>query len=117
MRLWCTINEIEVFVSNGWFTGLFPPGKAASPLLGLRVTLNLLRAHARIARLLAYLLAGATFWLFDLASGAVRDADTSLADVAPRAACPRWSPWPWPCPRRYRGRHEDEARLLGGDAA
>ena len=76
-----------------------------------------LRAHARIARLLAYLLAGATFWLFDLASGAVRDADASLADVAPRAACPRWSPWPWPCPRRYRGRHEDEARLLGGDAA
>ena len=56
-------------------------------------------------------------WLFDLASGAVRDADASLADVAPRAACPRWSPWPWPCPRRYRGRHEDEARLLGGDAA
>ena len=44
-----------------------------------------LRAHARIARLLAYLLAGATFWLFDLASGAVRDADASLADVAPHA--------------------------------
>lgn len=45
--LWCTINEPEVFTTQGWFVGMFPPGKKDA-LLVARVLANLLEAHSRV---------------------------------------------------------------------
>ena len=42
--IWCTINEPSVFVSQGYFNGIFPPGKK-NPVLAATVLENLLFAH------------------------------------------------------------------------
>ena len=42
--IWCTINEPSVFVSQGYFNGIFPPGKK-DPVLAATVLENLLIAH------------------------------------------------------------------------
>uniref|UniRef100_A0A7S4D568 Beta-glucosidase n=1 Tax=Heterosigma akashiwo TaxID=2829 RepID=A0A7S4D568_HETAK len=47
VEMWTTINEIEVYVNNGWNLGIFPPGKK-DPNLAARVTLNLCRAHVAV---------------------------------------------------------------------
>jgi beta-glucosidase len=44
VNLWCTINEPEVLVAQGYQRGVFPPGKRDFNL-SLRVGLNVLRAH------------------------------------------------------------------------
>ena len=45
--IWCTINEPAVFVSQGYFNGVFPPGKK-DPLLAGHVMKNLLNAHVKV---------------------------------------------------------------------
>ena len=45
--LWCTINEPSVYVSQGYFNGVFPPGKK-DPILAARVLENLLNAHTKV---------------------------------------------------------------------
>ena len=45
VRLWCTINEPNVYVVNGWVRGAFPPGKK-NLNLALTVAYHILRAHA-----------------------------------------------------------------------
>jgi len=44
--IWCTINEPSVFVSQGYFNGIFPPGKK-DPVLAATVLENLLYAHTK----------------------------------------------------------------------
>ena len=44
--MWCTINEPSVYVSQGYFNGIFPPGKK-NPVLAGRVLENLLYAHTK----------------------------------------------------------------------
>ncbi len=46
VHLWCTINEPEVFASQGYFQGVFPPGKKDPQLAGV-VLKNLLEAHVQ----------------------------------------------------------------------
>jgi len=67
VRLWCTLNEPEVFASQGWFSGLFPPGKKDPQLTGV-VLANLLRAHGRMYRLMKGLPGG-----HDVEVGLVKD--------------------------------------------
>tara|TARA_B100000686_G_C16800352_1_gene985511 strand:- start:20 stop:1909 length:1890 start_codon:yes stop_codon:yes gene_type:complete len=45
--IWCTINEPAVFVSQGYFNGVFPPGKKDPQLAGM-VMQNMLNAHVKI---------------------------------------------------------------------
>ena len=45
VTLWCTINEPNVYLYNGWVAGLGPPGKKQIGL-ALRVAQNMLKAHA-----------------------------------------------------------------------
>ena len=45
--IWCTINEPSVFVSQGYFNGIFPPGKQ-DPVLAATVLENLLEAHTQV---------------------------------------------------------------------
>jgi len=47
--IWCTINEPAVYVSQGYFNGVFPPGKRDPTLAGY-VMKNLLNAHVRVYR-------------------------------------------------------------------
>ena len=47
--IWCTINEPAVFVSQGYFNGVFPPGKKNPQLAGV-VMQNLLNTHVRVYR-------------------------------------------------------------------
>ena len=47
--IWCTINEPAVFVSQGYFNGVFPPGKKNPQLAGI-VMQNLLNTHVRVYR-------------------------------------------------------------------
>ena len=47
--IWCTINEPAVYVSQGYFNGVFPPGKK-DPLLAGNVMKNLLNTHVRVYR-------------------------------------------------------------------
>lgn len=49
VRWWCTLNEPEVLASQGWFAGVFPPGKK-DPQLTAVVLCNLMRAHGRMYR-------------------------------------------------------------------
>ena len=44
--IWCTINEPSVFVSQGYFNGIFPPGKK-DPVLAATVLENLLYCHTK----------------------------------------------------------------------
>jgi len=46
---WCTINEPAVYVSQGYFNGVFPPGKK-DPVLAGQVMKNLLNAHVAVFR-------------------------------------------------------------------
>lgn len=54
---WCTINEPEVFASQGYFQGAFPPGKKDPQLTGI-VLKNLLEAHVQVYRALKRLPGG-----------------------------------------------------------
>jgi beta-glucosidase len=45
VRLWCTFNEPNVYVTMGYITGLFPPG-LTNPIAAGRAMSNLLAAHA-----------------------------------------------------------------------
>ncbi len=47
VNMWCTINEPEVFASQGYFLGVFPPGKQ-DPRLTAEVLKNLLLAHVQV---------------------------------------------------------------------
>lgn len=47
VKKWCTINEIEVEASQGYFAGIWPPGKKDPALVGV-VIKNLLEAHVRV---------------------------------------------------------------------
>jgi len=57
VNLWCTINEPEVFASQGYFQGVFPPGKKDPPLTGV-VLKNLLAAHTEVYQALKKLPGG-----------------------------------------------------------
>jgi len=46
VKWWCTINEPAVYVTGGWISGTFPPGKRNSPLAGT-VLMNLMKAHVK----------------------------------------------------------------------
>lgn len=46
VKYWCTINEPAVYVSQGYFYGVFPPGKKDPKLAGT-VMRNLLFAHIK----------------------------------------------------------------------
>jgi beta-glucosidase len=46
-QLWCTINEPEVYATQGYFLGVFPPGKKDPQLTGV-VLKNLLEAHVQV---------------------------------------------------------------------
>jgi beta-glucosidase len=48
VRLWCTINEPEVYVTGGWFSGEFPPGKKDKPNEAGLVLKHLLEAHVQV---------------------------------------------------------------------
>ncbi len=45
VRLWCTINEPNVYLMFGWLKGLWPPGKHDLRLVP-QVAQNILKAHA-----------------------------------------------------------------------
>jgi beta-glucosidase len=47
--LWCTINEPNIYALSGYVTGEFPPGKH-DLRLAMRVTANMLKAHAAAYR-------------------------------------------------------------------
>ena len=47
VKYWCTINEPAVVASQGWFSGMFPPGKKDSQLSAV-VLKNLLDAHVKV---------------------------------------------------------------------
>ncbi len=49
--IWCTFNEPSVFVAQGYFNGIFPPGKKNPPLAG-KVLENILNAHVETYHLL-----------------------------------------------------------------
>lgn len=49
VTLWCTINEPNVYVTSGYILGAFPPGKHDLQT-GLKVVVNMLRAHAAAYR-------------------------------------------------------------------
>ena len=51
VEYWCTINEPGVVATQGYFSGLFPPGKKNSQLSAM-VLKNLLEAHVQVYRLL-----------------------------------------------------------------
>ncbi len=51
VRLWCTINEPNIYVAFGYLLGAFPPGRH-DILRGLRVLNHLLRAHAAAYRVI-----------------------------------------------------------------
>ena len=51
VKLWCTINEPEVYSVMGYFNGVFPPGKK-NPQLTVNVLRNLLIAHTKTYHLL-----------------------------------------------------------------
>lgn len=59
VEMWCTLNEPEVFASQGWFLGLFPPGHH-SPRETAEVLRNLLIAHVEVYRALKALPGGDT---------------------------------------------------------
>jgi beta-glucosidase/6-phospho-beta-glucosidase/beta-galactosidase len=44
---WCTINEPGVVATQGYFSGMFPPGKKDSQLSAV-VLKNLLDAHVKV---------------------------------------------------------------------
>ncbi|MFH2132018.1 MAG: glycoside hydrolase family 1 protein [bacterium] len=44
---WCTINEIEVEATQGYFSGVWPPGRKDPAMVGV-VMKNLLEAHVRV---------------------------------------------------------------------
>jgi len=44
VQIWCTFNEPSVFVAQGYFNGIFPPGKK-DPVLAGTVLENMLNAH------------------------------------------------------------------------
>lgn len=45
--IWCTFNEPSVFVAQGYFNGIFPPGKK-DPALAGKVMENMLNAHVEV---------------------------------------------------------------------
>ncbi len=47
-QLWCTINEPEVYITGGYFIGIFPPGHKAQPNEASLVLQHLLQAHVEI---------------------------------------------------------------------
>lgn len=47
VQWWCTINEPEVYAAQGFFMGVFPPGKREAQATGL-VLKNLLEAHTQV---------------------------------------------------------------------
>mgnify|MGYP003329266926 FL=1 len=47
--IWCTFNEPSVFVAQGYFNGIFPPGKK-DPVLAGTVLENMLNAHVSTYR-------------------------------------------------------------------
>ena len=49
VTIWCTINEPNVFMLQGWVGGIFPPGKKKLGL-AMEVARNILRAHAACYR-------------------------------------------------------------------
>jgi beta-glucosidase len=49
VSLWCTINEPNVYVTNGFILGDFPPGKKDFQT-GMKVAVNMLRGHAAAYR-------------------------------------------------------------------
>ena len=51
VRLWVTINEPNVFITNGYFSAQFPPG-VHNPRLAGEVLKNMLKAHVEIYRAL-----------------------------------------------------------------
>ena len=51
VNLWCTFNEPAVFVTNGWVTGIFPPGKTNPQQAGI-VLRNIMMAHVSVYKLL-----------------------------------------------------------------
>jgi len=49
VRMWCTINEPNIYAVYGYILGEFPPGRL-DPIRGLRVLNHMLRAHAAAYR-------------------------------------------------------------------
>lgn len=80
--LWCTINETEVFASQGYFQGVFPPGKKDPQLTG-EVLKNLLEAHVQVYQAIKRLPGGGKARL-----GLVKD----IFQFDPNS---RWNFWDW----------------------
>ena len=51
VAIWCTINEPAVYTSQGYFNGIWPPGKR-NPQLAGEVMKNLLVAHTKVYKAL-----------------------------------------------------------------
>ncbi|MCS7221772.1 MAG: glycoside hydrolase family 1 protein [Anaerolineae bacterium] len=49
VRMWCTINEPNIYVAFGYIRGVFPPGRR-HPIRALQVLNHMLRAHAAAYR-------------------------------------------------------------------
>ena len=47
VKYWCTINEPAVFAVQGYFSGMFPPGKKNPKMTG-KVLRNLLESHVQV---------------------------------------------------------------------
>ena len=45
VRMWCTINEPNIYAANGWITGEFPPSHQGDLAAFYRVTSNMHQAH------------------------------------------------------------------------
>ncbi|MGH7540236.1 MAG: family 1 glycosylhydrolase, partial [Gemmatimonadota bacterium] len=45
VRFWITINEPTVYLKRGFLVGDWPPGRARSPLAGMRALYRMCRAH------------------------------------------------------------------------
>ena len=45
VKLWCTINEPNIYAANGWIFGEFPPGRHGDIAAMYRVTSNMRKAH------------------------------------------------------------------------
>jgi len=57
VKMWCTINECEVYCVSGYFLGIFPPGKKDAQTTA-NVMKNLMKAHVRVYRALKALPGG-----------------------------------------------------------
>ena len=82
VAIWCTINEPAVYTTQGYFNGVWPPGKQDPQLAG-EVMKNLLVAHTRVYEALKSRVDGKNYQV-----GIVKN-------VFPFDPYNRWNPMDW----------------------